>query len=101
MADEVWYDYKAMDNAYEAMKRISSRIDGECEAMSGDALRLLTSNGGAYADGYQAKLTKLNTDIDELNSEMTGRASQMQKPVSCKTRRFSGRNTTPPPVAIT
>jgi uncharacterized protein YukE len=78
MADEIHYDYQSMDHAYENMKRIANNIQNTCQDMSQDALRLLQSNGGSYAEGYQAKLTRLNADIQELNDEMTTRAAQLQ-----------------------
>lgn len=78
MAEEIHYDYGSMDNAYENMKRIAGKIEGSCQDMSSDALRLLQSNGGAYADGYGIKVRNLNANIDELNSEMTDRAKDLQ-----------------------
>ena len=78
MADEVNYVYGSMEQAVGSMQRIGSNIQSACEDMSSDAMRLLASNGGSYAEGYHIKLNKLNGDIAELNSEMTARAAQLQ-----------------------
>jgi len=79
MADEIHYDYQSMEQAYENMQRIANEIQSTCQDMASDALRLLQSNGGSYAEGYQAKLAQLNNDIEELNNEMTTRATQLRE----------------------
>ena len=79
MADQILYDYQAMDNAYEQMKSISNKISGECENMSQDALRLLETIEGNYAGAYHDKVIQLNERVAELNEEMNQRAGQLQE----------------------
>lgn len=79
MADEIRYVYESMDEAYETMKRIAGNIQSSCEEMTSDALRMLQSNEGRYARAYQEKLTKLNSNIEELNNEMAERAKRLQE----------------------
>ncbi|WP_327006890.1 hypothetical protein OHA72_06175 [Dactylosporangium sp. NBC_01737] len=79
MADLVHYDYESMDNAYEDMKKTSDTMRQSCEDLTSDALRLLQSSAGAYADGYEAKVKKLNAHFEELNDQMTIRAKELQK----------------------
>ena len=67
MADLVHYDYESMDNAYEDMKKTSDTMRQSCEDLTSDALRLLQGSAGAYADGYEAKVKKLNDHFEELN----------------------------------
>jgi len=78
VADEILYDYQAMDQAYENMKRIGNTIDTEVDTMGADALRLLSTISGVYAGEYDKKLKELNQNVTELNEEMTARASQLQ-----------------------
>lgn len=79
MADEIHYDYGSMDAAYDRMKQISGKIESSCQDMSSDAKRLLESSDGHYAQGYQTKLNSLNTQIDELNIQMSQRATNLQQ----------------------
>jgi uncharacterized protein YukE len=78
VADEIQYDYESMDNAYENMKKIVANITQSCEDMTSDALAMLESNGGQYAESYRIKLDKLNREIEELNDEMSARAGRLQ-----------------------
>lgn len=78
MAEEIHYDYPSMDMAYGNMKRVSSQMQSTCQDMTSDAVRLLQSSGGDYADGYEAKQKALNAEFDELNTVMASRASQLQ-----------------------
>ncbi len=79
MAEEIHYDYQSMDMAYENMKRISSNMQSACQEMMSDAMRLLQSSGGSYADGYEVKQKQLNQQFDELNTTMATRAPQLQE----------------------
>ena len=79
MADDILYDYRAMDHAYESMKHITDTISGECETLGSDALKLLGTIDGVYSQQYQEKLTKLKNDVLDLNQEMTTRANLLQQ----------------------
>ncbi len=81
MADLIHYDYEALDDAYENMKRISDNMQVTCEGLTSDALRLLQESAGKYADGYDVKVKELNKLFEELNKMMADRTVELQRRV--------------------
>lgn len=79
MSGQITYNYAAMDQAYEEMLRAKNTIDNEIDRLSTDAQRVLQPMGGSTVDGYNAKLTLINTEIDSLNAILEKARIELQQ----------------------
>jgi hypothetical protein len=67
LSDEIQYDYKSMDHAFEEMLRVNSQIGDAAHALEGDARMIMQGMAGAVIDGYEMRSGKLTTDVGASN----------------------------------
>ena len=80
MDDQIRYDYKAMQQAYEEMHKVKRSIEEVVRSFDENGRIMVQAMGGRFVEGYDQKRAWLQREVEDLNVKMadTNRSLQEQ-----------------------